>query len=164
VLLMATIYDRPSIMSALAAAIECWPTVQKKLLEGSQRSDKIEKARRAFVDDGDVETAVAVLGDLVAKSGDNPLVKLPEGLNSERSEFNRDTLLAKRAQLLELRDRIRIAKAQISGAGKHNIGGHQLANESDRKAMLQDRLNDLKAKLNQRLDPRRNWTQLEARS
>jgi hypothetical protein len=70
---MTTTNDRsPSWCTAMSLAIDCVPEIMKQMRQIDDRSAAIRKARDAFVEQDDIETAVTVLGDLVAKAGGSP--------------------------------------------------------------------------------------------
>ena len=155
---MSTIYTPPSAIAIMAAALEAAPAIRKRWTENSQRSTIVKSAFEAM-QAGEYQDCANLLGSLVDKSEPPELSapKLPAPAIS-KAEPDRarlvklhDALLAKRAQL-----------RQLTGAGKHNIGGHELphAPGEARREALQLRLDRLKAKVNARRNPRRDWQPL----
>ena len=143
----------------MAAAIECWPEISKRLSESSARSDMIKSAVTAM-QSGDISGCVAVLGDLVEKSGGSTSVRTEV---VEKRDDRTIQLMEKRNRLAAMLKQLK----QITGAGKHHIGGHELphaAAESRRQA-LQLRLDRLKSKLNAQLSGNdRSWQPMESRT
>ena len=103
-----------------------------------------------------------MLGQLVEKAGNAPTS--PNGEVPTCPNEQVGARLAKmRDALLVARDRIRLAKAApITGAGKHNIGGHEQPDQA-RRDRIAEKLDEVRQRLNAQLSSRRSWQPMEAR-
>jgi hypothetical protein len=159
---------------AMAICVDALPTIQKKLREIDDRSDKIAKAHAAM-ERGEIGDCVAVLGDLVEKSEfkfdiNKSDVKLDLGQAPKlpSAEPDRARLIEKRNQLLELRDSIRSMRGKSIGkaapvpisTGTPAVIWQRLSkSEIERKSALAHRLELIRGQL----DSRRNWAPLKLR-